>query len=166
MIELFLLTIFFILVIFTVTYLIVPFFGAPLLPSKSKDLKDIPEAVNLSKDKKIIDIGSGTGTFITFMGKQGYSVDGIDINPFLVFLSRVRVKFHRIDSKVYYGNILNKDLSSYDVVYSYLLPDLMNKMLVKMKNEMKPGSIIISNTFSFKEIEPIKKYKKIKIYQI
>ncbi|MDQ7020886.1 MAG: hypothetical protein Q9M91_03495 [Candidatus Dojkabacteria bacterium] len=42
----------------------------------------------------------------------------------------------------------------------------MDKLKDKLFEEMKNGSIILTNTFKFKNIEPDKSYKRFHIYKI
>jgi hypothetical protein len=41
----------------------------------------------------------------------------------------------------------NIDLSEFDVVYAFLSPAPMERLFEKVRREMKPGSIFISNSF-------------------
>jgi len=152
--------------VFAVTYLVVPLFGAPLLPSKKRDLENILKEFDLPKDVKMVDLGSGIGTFIKFIHKQGYSSDGVDINPFLVLITKIRLKLSGINSNVYLNNVMKHDLSSYDVVYCYLLPGLLAKLANKFETELKPGSLIICNSFKIKDWEVYKQTGRIRIYKI
>jgi hypothetical protein len=48
----------------------------------------------------------------------------------------------------------------------YIFSEYMDKLKDKMLAELKPGSIIISNTFQFKELEPTMIIDKYFIYKI
>jgi predicted O-methyltransferase YrrM len=46
-----------------------------------------------------------------------------------------------------YGNFWDEDLSRYDMVYCFLSPEPMPALYRKACAEMRPGSLIISNSF-------------------
>lgn len=54
-------------------------------------------------------------------------------------------------------NFFEQDLSEADIVFTYLSIDIMQRLLPKLQKELKPGTKVISNTFSFKKKEPLKK---------
>jgi hypothetical protein len=45
----------------------------------------------------------------------------------------------------------NANLAAYDIVYAYLSPAPMPALWDKARAEMKPGSLLISNTFAVPE---------------
>ncbi|HNB00634.1 MAG TPA: hypothetical protein PKO13_10210, partial [Nitrosomonas sp.] len=53
-----------------------------------------------------------------------------------------------------WGNFWQYNLSSYDIVYAYLSPIPMDKLWKKVLQEMRPGSILISNSFVVPDVPP------------
>jgi hypothetical protein len=62
------------------------------------------------------------------------------------------------------GNIFSADVSSADIVYLYLPQELMANLEIKLQKELKPGSLIISNSVSFRNWQPSFKQDKLFIY--
>ena len=54
-------------------------------------------------------------------------------------------------------NFYQQDLSQADYIFCYLLADDLNQLALKFKKELKPGAIIISNTFAIKDWTPEQK---------
>jgi len=72
---------------------------APYLPSykKSSDekcLNELFEFLEEYRNKKIkfIDLGSGDGRIVIEFAKRNYESYGVEINPFLVLLSKWKIK--------------------------------------------------------------------------
>lgn len=75
-----------VLLIFLLTVLV----GAPYVPSKKSDLKiAFDELYKISEKDFLIDIGSGDGVVLREASRRGAKALGYEINPFLVFVSRV-----------------------------------------------------------------------------
>ena len=51
-------------------------------------------------------------------------------------------------------DICKTELAYYDVVYAFLSPEPMPRLWEKVKDEMLPGSIFVSNSFAVPNIEP------------
>jgi len=93
------------------------------------------ELVPLSKDDIFVDIGCGDGRILKEASKSGCFSIGIEINPELATRA----------SRLPNVKIINKDALEYDysiatVVYMYLYPDLMEKIIPKLV----PGTIVVS----------------------
>ncbi len=49
-------------------------------------------------------------------------------------------------------------LGEYDVIYAYLSPEPMAKLLDKLRSEMRPDALFISNSFALPEIKPTQQH--------
>lgn len=145
-------------------------FSAPYYPSRVKHLEEALSELNfeLPPQSKFIDIGSGDGRFVRWAASQNYNATGIEANPFYSLWSRFRSLFSSQQAKQTYKNknFNSQSFADYNVAYIYLFPELMSKLEPRLWTEMPPGSIIISNTFTFPNKKPIQEYKRIKIYQV
>ncbi len=93
------------------------------------------ELVPLSKDDIFVDIGCGDGRILKEASKSGCFSIGIEINPELATRA----------SRLPNVKIINKDALEYDysiatVVYMYLYPNLMEKIIPKLV----PGTVVVS----------------------
>lgn len=119
---------------------------------------------------KFIDLGAGDGK-ITFMAaKLGFEAYGIEINPFLIALDRIRALFAKRQNRpnFIFGSYFNHDLkeAEYDVIFTYLFPSTMQELEEKIFTEAKKGTVIISNTFKFKEHTPKSTRNKVLVYEV
>lgn len=113
-----------------------------------------------------MDIGSGDGRFVIWAAKHGYIASGIEFNPFLSLLSKFKITLLRINNKakIYNKNFMNHDFSEYDIIYMYIFSEHMDKLKGKLFNELRPGSVIITNTFKFTDLKPDLEIDRYKIY--
>ncbi len=134
------------------------FMGSPYVPTKSKKVLEILKHAHLKKGKLFVELGSGDGRIVRWAVKK-YHVKGlgVDINPLLVFWSKI-LGGKNIEFKV--ENIFDTDLKKADYVYLFLMPKLIEKLVIKMKKELKKGAIVISHGFPIKGWEK-KLYKKL-----
>jgi len=102
-----------------------------------------------------MDIGSGLGGVLIHLAKvrpegRYYGVESAPL-PFLISWLRLGMVSN---GKVSWGSFWSTDLGRYDVVFAYLSPVPMEKLWHKVHNEMRPGTLFISNTFVVPEHPP------------
>lgn len=140
----------------------------PFYPSKTKPLNDLKKELNLADNINFIDIGSGDGRIVIWGAKQGFNADGIEYNPFLTLYSRIMILLRGVKNR---ANIFNKDFrnhdfSKYDFAYLYIFPDHMDSVSGKLFSQMKSGSVVVTNTFKFKDKTPDKTMGRYYIYYV
>ena len=105
----------------------------------------------------LVDLGSGIGGVLTHLARtcpQG-RYHGIESAPLPFLWSWLRIKFGGFrNCTVHWGSLWNSDLGKYDVVFAYLSPVPMEALWQKAKQEMRPGSLFISNTFAVPDQPP------------
>lgn len=141
-------------------YLLIAFLiGAPYVPSTKLTANAMIRLAEINKNSIVYDLGSGDGRLLNLALKQGaQKVIGYEINPYLVLASRFRflLKPYRNKVQIYFKNFWHAKISDADVVFIYLLPWRMEKLKQKLLTEVKPGSLVISNSFIFPAWKPYK----------
>lgn len=125
--------------------------GGPFVPSSMKSVRAMVRLARLQTGQTIIDVGSGDGRVLFESAKYGANAVGIELNPYLVLFTRIKAALgqYKRNIKVYCKNLWRTDLSQADVVFVYLIPWKMDDLALKLKREIKPGSLVISNSFIF-----------------
>ncbi|BCX14027.1 MAG: hypothetical protein KatS3mg085_559 [Candidatus Dojkabacteria bacterium] len=158
------------LLLFLAYYFWSNIFSAPFYPSSPKHLEEAIKKFNIdtTQYKNFVDVGSGDGRIVRWASSKGFIAHGIEINPFFSFISKIFRIFSRFKhrQKFINKNFFKVSFENFDIAYLYLYPEVMEKLETKIFSEMKPGSLIISNSFSFKHHKPIFETKKIKIYKV
>lgn len=125
--------------------------GGPFVPSSKRAVEAMIKLADLQTNQTVIDLGSGDGRVLFAAAKAGVNAIGIEINPYLVLYTRIRALLgpYRGRITVLWRNLWKADLSSADVVFVYLIPWRMEDLAEKLEDELKPGALVISNSFIF-----------------
>ncbi|KKR76778.1 MAG: hypothetical protein UU21_C0004G0045 [Candidatus Levybacteria bacterium GW2011_GWA2_40_8] len=121
--------------------------------------------VNLSDKDIIYELGSGEGIVLITAAKEfGAMGVGIEIDPLRFYISKFLVWKNGLGKKIKLkrGNFFEADISSASVVFVYLVPKAINKLLPKFKKELKKGTKIISCKYEI-DLPILKEDKKNKI---
>lgn len=140
----------------------------PFEPTVSQAGKDVvwvptPQALvdrmldmaKVTVDDYVIDLGSGDGRTVITAAKRGVKAHGIEYNPDMVALSKYNAEQAGVGELATFaqGDIFESKFSDATVVTLFLLQDL-NVRLRPTLLDMKPGTRVVSNTFSMGDWEP------------
>ena len=127
----------------------------PLYLSNSKTAKILAELIKDRADqKKFIDLGAGIGSIIAPLSKHlpTLQLTGIENAPATWLIGYLRTLGTK-NCRWRWGDIWEERLSAYTVVYAFLSPAPMAALWKKVKQEMPPGSLFISNSFPVPGVE-------------
>ena len=113
-------------------------------------------AAKVNDKDTLFDLGAGDGIIaITAARQYGAKSVGIEYNPEMAQFARRKVAEAGMTDKVKIitGDIFQEDFSAATVVTLYLMPHL-NLKLRPILLKMKPGTRVVSNTFTMGEWEP------------
>lgn len=155
-----LLTLVGILVILTVLWdlwLRIPFVRTP--ESVSRAMCDITPWTGT--EKRVVDLGAGDGCLLEYIRRihPDLRADGYEISPVVWMLGRLRTAIKHSGVHLYFHSLFHADLRDADVVYVYLLPELLDLVAPKLDRELKPGTPVISHAFRFRNRTPVKTVK-------
>lgn len=126
------------------------------VPASYSAIKKILENVKLQQGQIVYDLGCGDGRFL-FAAEKKYGIQGIGYEFALIpyLLAQIRKFIIRSKAQIYRKNFFSADLSSADIVFCYLLPEILGQLKPKFQKELKNGSKIISYKFPITNwIEP------------
>jgi hypothetical protein len=103
----------------------------------------------------LMDLGSGDGRTVITAAKRGVRAFGIEYNPDMVELSKRNAEKEGVSGKATFvkADLFETDLSKATVITMFLLPDINLKLRPKILG-LKPGTRIVSNTFTMGEWKP------------
>ena len=129
------------------------------MATRKKVIMTILKEAKLKKGKIVYELGSGDGR-VSRLAVKNWQVKavGVDINPLLVFWANFLAKLEKIDNRCQFvrKNIFDVDYSKADYLYLFLMPDLISKLIPKLKKELKKNCLIISHGFKIEEMKLIK----------
>src|SRR5499433_2799965 len=100
----------------------------------------------------VMDLGSGDGRTVITAAKRGAQARGIEYNPEMVELSKRSAAQEGVTDKASFVNadLFESDFSDATVVTLFLLPEINIRLRPKIL-EMKPGTRVVSNSFTMGE---------------
>ena len=103
----------------------------------------------------VIDLGSGDGRTVIAAAKRGARALGIEYNPDMVKLSQENARKAGVSDKATFrrADIFQTDFSQATVITLYLLPSLNLKLRPQIL-QMKPGTRVVSHSFTMEDWEP------------
>lgn len=134
---------------------------APWWRTKNKTAKAAFKLAGVGKKDIIFELGSGEATALIIAAKEfGAKGVGVEIDPIRLYMSKFTVwrKGLSKEIRLIRGDIFKEDLSKATVIYVYLVPKTLNKLIPKFKKELKKGTPIIS--YKYEMNLPLKKYDK------
>jgi len=144
------------------------FQGPVYVPSSDEDMQTMLKMAQLKKGTRVIDLGSGNGKIVLAAAQAGAIATGVEINPFLVRAARKNIQEAGMQktAKILQQSFWKTGLSKYDVIFLYGTTYIMKKLEVKLRTEMKPGAVFISNYFQLPQLQPKQALGKIRKYQV
>ena len=123
---------------------------APFVPITRLVLESLVALVEPKPGDLWVDLGSGDGRVLIAACKR-YDVRGLGIERIssLRMYSRLQIFRAGLQKKIKIksGNFFNVDLSRADVVSFYLLPETSERLMIKLRRELKPGARIIFHRY-------------------
>jgi precorrin-6B methylase 2 len=103
----------------------------------------------------VIDLGSGDGRTVITAAKRGARAIGIEYNPDMVALSKKSAEKEGVSARAEFieADLYEYDFSKATIITMFLLPEINLKLRPRLL-ELKPGTRIVSNTFTMGEWEP------------
>jgi len=135
---------------------------APSVGQQGKDVVWVPtsqalvdkmlDIAKVTPNDVVIDLGSGDGRTVITAAKRGARATGIEYNPDMVELSKRNAAKDGVTDKATFmkADLFESDFSRATVITMFLLPDINLKLRPKIL-DLKPGTRIVSNTFTMGE---------------
>jgi SAM-dependent methyltransferase len=103
----------------------------------------------------VMDLGSGDGRTVITAAKRGARALGIEYNADMVELSKQNAAKAGVGDRAQFvkADLFEIDLSKASVITLFLLPDINLKLRPKIL-DLKPGTRVVSNTFTMEDWTP------------
>lgn len=111
-------------------------------------LSQLISADHADEKRRFIDLGCGLASTIAILSRTHPNWDfvGVENAPLPYLISRLRL-LGRSNVRVEFKSLWNVDLGQFDMVYAFLSPAPMPRLLARVECDMKPGTQFISNSF-------------------
>jgi len=101
---------------------------------------------------RVVDLGCGDGGLLRRLAaaRPDCQFLGVEHAP-LPWLWASLSNLARGNVRIKYGDFWSRNLGEFDLVYAFLSPVPMRRLMAKAVAEMRPGSLLISNSFAVPE---------------
>lgn len=125
------------------------------VPTPQALVEKMLDLAKVTPSDLVIDLGSGDGRTVITAAKRGLRAIGVEYNPDMVALSYKNAEKEGVRNRVEFinGDLFEYDFSKATVLTMFLLPDI-NLRLRPIILDMKPGTRVVSNTFTMGDWSP------------
>lgn len=128
----------------------------PYVPTPENVVEKMLELTDVGPGDYVIDLGSGDGRIVIGAAKLGAAGHGIDLNPTRIREAKENADEAGVSDRVVFveGDLFEADVSKATVVTMYLLSTVNLKLRPVLLEKLRPGTRIVSHSFSMGEWEP------------
>jgi trans-aconitate methyltransferase len=139
--------------------------GAVWVPARTNDTEKIIRSLDLPDGMNVFEFGCGDGRNLRLIERllPTAKISAIEINPVMWLIAEIATRFR---TNIKLGDGWHNDLSDQNVVITFLTPPFMERFESKMRNELNPGSLVISYAFKLPSLQPIKVQNNYFVYRI
>jgi SAM-dependent methyltransferase len=125
------------------------------VPTSDTLVQKMLDLAQVTSADYLIDLGSGDGRTVIAAARRGARAVGIEYNPDMVELARTRARDAGLSDRATFekADLFEADFSRATVITMFLLPSINLKLRPKLL-ELRPGTRIVSNTFTMDDWEP------------
>ncbi len=135
------------------------FFGAPFLPTLSRRTDDALELLDLKPGETMLELGSGDGRLLKAAAQRGIRSFGYELNPLLVWYSRIKLLRYRQLASVKCANYWTHNLPEAEGIYVFLLNPYMEKLDKKIR-----ALKLVSFAFEIPGKKPVREINGMRLY--
>ncbi len=125
------------------------------VPTADTMVEQMLDMAKVGPGDYVIDLGSGDGRMVIAAARRGAKAQGVEFNPDMVALARKNADAAKATALATFetGDLFEADISKATVVTMFLM-DWINLKLRPSLLRLKPGTRIVSNTFSMADWTP------------
>ncbi|XP_026673968.1 protein N-lysine methyltransferase FAM173B isoform X1 [Ceratina calcarata] len=118
----------------------------PYVPATTQQVHNVLKALE-GRSGSLIDLGSGDGRIVFATAKAGFKAYGIELNPWLVWYSRLKALIIGSQTRFINQNLWKHNLTRYDNVVLFGVDQMMCDVEMKFKKELRDNSVIVACRF-------------------
>ncbi len=125
------------------------------VPTPQELVNKMLDMAKVTPQDYLIDLGSGDGRTVITAAKRGLRAQGIEYNPDMVALAQRNAAAEGVSERASFAkaDLFESDFSKAQVITMFLLPSINMKLRPTILN-MRPGTRIVSNSFTMEEWQP------------
>ena len=131
----------------------------PFVPTTEEGVKAMLKLADVKNTDVVYDLGCGDGRIVIAAAKNyGAHAVGIDIDPKRIQEAKANARQAGVENLVRFeeNDLFQADIHEASVVTLFLLSSVNQRLRPKLLQDLKPGTRVVSNTFSMGEWKPDK----------
>jgi len=132
--------------------------GAPWVPTWKKDMARVKRLLDLQPGDAFVELGCGNGRVTRHLAKTTdvRHAIGVELSLLQWLVARLQSRLDGTAGKTAFvlGDAFKHDLSEYDAVYLFLMPEAYKKIVPKFEQELKPGARVVTYIWPIPGWEP------------
>ena len=118
-------------------------YGAPYLPTLSKQVETALDLVDLESGQTLLELGCGDGKVLLAAAARGWCVVGYELNPILALIAWLRTRRYGKQVRVVCGNFWTSQWPPAEGIFVFLLDKYMSRLDTKiMKLPVRPIKLV------------------------
>lgn len=133
--------------------------AGPYVPTPWIIVDELLKLAEITAQDTVYDLGSGDGRLVIASSKRyGARGVGFELQEKLVALARENARAEGVEAKVRFaqGDLFEQSYRDASVVTLYLLPRFVTRLVPKLRDELKPGSRVVSHDYPLSPWPPTK----------
>jgi hypothetical protein len=149
--------------------------GAVYVPADRRVVRKMIELAKVEPGDKAVDLGSGDGRIVIALARAGAETHGFEINPFLVWLARKKIRQAGLSQKafIHWKSFWGQNLAKYNVITVYGVDYIMRRLEKKLEKELALKSRresynntrVVSYLFEFPQKKRLDQRKSVYLYK-
>ncbi|XP_054726767.1 ATP synthase subunit C lysine N-methyltransferase [Anastrepha obliqua] len=128
----------------------------PYVPATNEQVRNVLSFLPKNSRSKLLDIGSGDGRIVIAAAENGLLADGVELNPWLVWYSRLSALRQGVQgqTKFFRRDLWKYSVAPYDYVVIFGVEQMMKDLENKLIAEAQSNSKIIACRFPLPNLQP------------
>lgn len=131
-------------------------FCLPYVPATTDQLLGVTKVL-AGRSGRLLDVGSGDGRIVFTAAKLGFKSDGVELNAWLVYYSRIAALLDPKcrGSKFYRKNLWTFDLKPYENIVIFGVQQMMSEFERKLLKEANHDTVVVACRFPLPNMVPV-----------
>ncbi|CAB3246258.1 unnamed protein product [Arctia plantaginis] len=128
----------------------------PYVPATTEQLVGVTRALS-GRGGRLLDVGSGDGRIVFTATKLGFKAEGVELNPWLVYYSRIATLLNSEyrGAKFYRRNLWSFDLKPYNNIVIFGVEQMMAEFERKLIQETNNDTVVVACRFPLPNMIPV-----------
>lgn len=138
--------------------------GPPYIPSSNSTINNAIKLAKLKPTDTVIDLGCGDGRFLVAASPHCKKAIGYETSLLTFIVAKIKTRKYK-NIQIKYKNFWKVDHSEANVIFCFLLLNLMPKFHQEIFQNLPAGTRVISNTFKLPNTQIKKQIESVLLYE-